>query len=133
MSPLFATHPVYRKWEHETAWIQQPPISEDENSIWTMFGFNAVVFGHSYHNPFANIPKKGEISEADLHKHYTQHRLPRRIYNIDFGMSRAYNLSQGGWLTVNTDDTITVNAIDQSNNTHSYTYHCKYQEQHAAT
>jgi len=92
-SPLFAAHPR-RDYEWNTM------NGFDENTIKSKIGFNAVVFGHSQHDPKTDTG--GTPSEESNRKLYEN--SPRRAYNIDFGMSVAYDPqcpnSKGGWLEV---------------------------------
>ncbi len=113
-SPLFASNPLNRAKDWD---IISQYADNIERWIPEKFGFNAVVFGHSRQAP------NEEQFKIDF-----QNKL-RHKYNIDFGMSQAYNLSLGGWLSVNANETITVHVQYNENAFRQYTYNYKPEEQ----
>jgi hypothetical protein len=106
-SPVFACHPGNRDLEWNKLSVFKESMVHDS------FGFNAVVFGHSYH-----VPDEDKLSQEYKDK-------PRRVYNIDFGMSIHYNKSHGGWLVLNDNSTIDINVIEKSGSIKKYTYSFK--------
>lgn len=96
-SPFFAAHPM-RHYE----WDDVPGESADKEVV--KQGYNAVVYGHSYHDP---------IIEQKYVKLYKKN--PRLTYNIDFGMSSAYGKSYGGWLELHDKGMVKVNVIYKEN------------------
>lgn len=92
-TPLFACNPSDRTNEWDK-------LSQFSDELVKDMGYNAVVFGHSQHDP--RTDNKGTPSEESNRKLYEN--SPRRTYNIDFGMSVAYDHqcpnSKGGWLEV---------------------------------
>lgn len=110
-SPIFACNPADRSKE----WDSIPQYKEED--IKSVFGFNAVIFGHS----------RGTPKEDNKVKKYEGKQ--RRNYNIDFGMSHAYNNSIGGWLTVNADETITIHVLSDDNKIQKYDYEYKTEEE----
>jgi chromosome segregation ATPase len=107
-SPLFADNPPKRN----LPWNNLPGFSEDK--ILATFGFNALVYGHSYYAP------KEEAFSAEYRV------KPRRIFCIDFGMSRHYNKSHGGWLSLYGNHRVEVNIMDDSDpkGFRTYAYTC---------
>jgi hypothetical protein len=115
VSPLFASHP-HRAFE----WYDTPVTGFKEEMIKTHYGFNAMVIGHTYSHPSA----KG-FTEENVFK-------LRRLYNIDFAMSSAYDReddfgndmskSHGGWLVVREDSTIDIFTVDDQEKVGSLTF-----------
>ncbi|MFC1741819.1 metallophosphoesterase [Nanoarchaeota archaeon] len=117
-SPLFACNPNDRKLE----WNLLHDFNEDMVTTW--FRYSAVVFGHSQHK---------SIEELKVNDYKDR---VRRVYNIDFGMSRAYDHrcpDHGGWLTVNDDGTITVNVVDKDDKVHRYGYNFRERQEEKTT
>jgi hypothetical protein len=113
-SPLFACHPNNRDLE----WNKLSVFRED--SIKTKFGYDALVYGHAYHK-----------AEGQLQHEAYKDKL-RHQYNIDFGLTRAYDRKcpgHGGWLAVNDDDTVTINIMDDSDDVEAYTYDFKEKQE----
>ncbi|NQU78656.1 metallophosphoesterase [Candidatus Woesearchaeota archaeon] len=117
LSPLTAAEPVKRSYEWYDIYKKYWKKSSEENEarisslISDSLKFSAVVHGHSRHRP----------NEDNLQSWYTHNNRIRREYNIDFGMSKGYKTSPGGWLVLNNNKTIDVNIITDTD-VNKYTY-----------